>query len=95
MALYMIAVVNIQDAESYRAYEQGAIPTLEGYGVEVLAYGVPRGIEGKVPAQRAALLKFKDQETFDRWYASPAYQAVKQIRIEHAESPFIITLEGL
>ena len=95
MALYMIAVVNVHDVEKYGAYEQGGMASLAEYGVETLAYGAPRIVEGRSPGERAVILKFKDQANFDAWLTSSTYQAVRPLRLENAETPFIMTLEGV
>lgn len=64
------------------------------HGVEVLAAGSePRVIEGNPPPQMNVLLKFSSMEVFDNWYTAPAYQPLKQIRIEttdHGSTEMIV-----
>lgn len=95
MSVYMIAAVTILDSEQYKVYEESGAASLQGYEVEALAIGQPKLVEGTVPSQRVVLLKFKDQETFDRWRASPEYAAARPIRHATAETAFIFTLDSL
>jgi uncharacterized protein (DUF1330 family) len=95
MSLYMIAAINVRDAEQYMLYRKGGSASLGIHGVEVLAAGVPKHVEGILPAKLSVILKFRDQEHFEKWYASPEYQTAVPIRQASADTPFIFTLEGV
>lgn len=96
MSLYLIAGVNKHDPKTYDEYVRRAMPSLEEHHVEALAISdAPQPVEGSSPYGRYVLLKFRDRAHFETWYHSPAYQAALPLRLAAAETPFIVTVEGL
>jgi uncharacterized protein (DUF1330 family) len=96
MAVFLLAAVDRKNPERYQAYEEGAFASVVKYGVQPLAVSDNiRVLEGTAPAGRIVLLKFETQEALDAWYNSPEYQGVIPIRQAHADTPFVVTFEGL
>jgi uncharacterized protein (DUF1330 family) len=64
------------------------------HGVEVLAAGAdPRIVEGSPEPRMNVILKFPSMDAFDAWYTAPAYQPLKQVRVEttdHATTEMIV-----
>ena len=95
MSVYMIGAVTVNNLENYAPYIEGAFASVAKYGVEPLAYGEPRIIEGDAPSERIVMLKFKDNAAFEEWYNSQEYQSVRSVRLANAATPFIFTIDGL
>lgn len=96
MSVFLLAAVDRKNLEAYQAYEDGGVASVAKYGIEPLAISDDiHTIEGKAPASRIVLLRFKDQETLDAWYNSPEYQGVLPIRLANADTPFVVSFAGL
>ncbi len=77
MAAFFIAQYVVNDAAGYRAYQQGAGPTLAAHGAELVSFDVAaETIEGKPPGPQTVIIKFESTAAAKAWYNSPAYQAV-------------------
>ena len=76
MPTYFIAQYVVNDPKLYREYQQGAAPTIQASGGEVIAFDVAsETIEGKPPGPQTVIVKFESTEAAKAWYQSPAYQA--------------------
>ena len=76
MTIYLLAAIDRKDLETYGKYEQAGFESVAKYNVEALAVcDTPELIEGKMPAQRFVLLRFKDKAALDKWYKSPEYRS--------------------
>ncbi|MCF6303974.1 MAG: DUF1330 domain-containing protein [Rhodobacteraceae bacterium] len=74
MAVYAMVHIDVTDAEEYAKYAAIAGPAVAKYGAEFLARGGKSlQMEGKARA-RNVIIKFKDWETAEAFYASPEYQ---------------------
>ncbi len=77
MAAYFIAQYVVKDPAGYRAYQQGAGPTLAQYGGELVSFDVAaETIEGKPPGPQTVIIKFESTKAAKAWYESPEYQKV-------------------
>jgi len=77
MAAYFIAQYVVNDSAGYRAYQQGAGPTLAKHGAELVSFDVAaETIEGTPPGPQTVIIKFASTEAAKAWYNSPEYQAV-------------------
>ena len=94
MAAYVIAEVEVTNAEGYEAYRTQVPATLEQYGgTYVVRGGAIESLEGE-SAGRMVILQFEDVVAAKRWYNSPEYQAIVGTR--HANSTGRLTLvEGV
>ncbi len=81
MAVYGIALINIDDRSEYSKYEQGFFEIFSKYQGELLAVDeAPRVKEGEWPFTRTVIVRFPSEEAFNRWYGSDEYQALAQYR---------------
>lgn len=81
MSVYFIAQVEIHDAEGYAAYMAAAGPTLADGSVKILALDEqPEVIEGEWFGPKTIVMEFDSEESFRKWYDSPAYQEAAKLR---------------
>jgi len=77
MAAYFIAQYIVNDTAGYRAYQQGAGPTLAAHGATLVSFDVAaETIEGKPPGPQTVIIEFPNTAAAKAWYESKAYQAV-------------------
>jgi len=91
MPAYVIADVNIADAERYADYTAQVPATLEPYGGCFLVRGgVTEMVEGDWLPRRLVIIEFPSMDAAHRWYGSPEYQAILGIRHEAATARLIL-----
>ena len=82
---YVIARVNVHDAEAYGRYAALAGVAMKKYGARTLARGGRfEALEGEARA-RNVILEFDDYETAKAYYHSPEYQEARQHRLGAAD----------
>jgi uncharacterized protein (DUF1330 family) len=87
---YIIARVNVHDAEAYGRYAALAPIAMQKYGARVLARGGrSESLEGEARA-RNVVLEFDDYETALAYFHSPEYQEARAHRLGAAD--FDLTL---
>ena len=96
MAAYMIVTIkNVKDRHSMEQYWANVTPTFADSGVKPLAVYTPfESVEGKGSIDGMVLAEFPDMETANRWYESPAYQAIRRYRQDGAESEIVFLDSG-
>lgn len=95
MAAYFIVDVKVEDPTTYEEYRKGVSATLEPYGGKFLARGgAVETIEGDWQPQRLVILEFSDTEQFKRWYNSPEYSALREIRFR-ASTARAVVIQGV
>ncbi len=92
MAAYFIyARSEITDAEVSRRYSELAVPQIHQFGGEVLvARGAVQPLEGDLNPQSVTILRFDDPAALMRWYESPKYAPLKQMRLESNVGDIIV-----
>lgn len=96
MSAYMIAALNIEDAEGYSKYVAEAVETLKKFGAEPLALSYePLVLEGDYPLDLFVLVKFRDLEHLQSWYNSPEYVEARQVRFRTAKTSYLMAVEGM
>lgn len=86
MSAFFIATVTVKDAEKFQEYAAKSKATFDLFDAEVLARGKHQGVlTGNVNHQTAAIVKFKDMDTLDKWYQSDEYQALISLRDQAAD----------
>jgi len=90
---YLVAEVEVTDPAGFQKYVQGLPATYGGYNVRTVIRGKPQPLEGDAP-KNFVLLAFDSAEQAHSWYDSPAYQAIKPLRLNAAKSTVYI-VEGL
>lgn len=85
MPAYVVAMMTVHDAETYREYTDRTPPTVKKYGGRFLTRGEPvASIEGQAYEGRMVLLEFPSKANVESWMADPAYQEAMEFR--HAAS---------
>jgi len=91
MAVYVITMVNITDAEKYSKYSALATIANQKHGGEFMVRGGnPEPVEGQLHYQRVVLNKFDTREQARQFYHSMEYQAAKKEREGAADFNMII-----
>jgi uncharacterized protein (DUF1330 family) len=92
---YVIADVNVTDAERYGDYSAQVSATLEPHGGRFLVRGgETEMIEGDWLPRRLVIIEFPSKDAAHRWYDSTEYQAILGIRHQAARARVIIA-EGV
>lgn len=84
MAAYLIySRTEITDEDASKEYGRLVIPQIREFGGEVLvARGAVTALEGDWDPLAITILKFEDRDALLRWYHSPEYEPLKQMRLE-------------
>lgn len=91
MAVYVITMVNIHDAQKYKAYAELATIANEKHGGKFLVRGGnPEPVEGSLPYERVVVNQFDTREQARTFYHSVEYQAAKAQREGAADFNMII-----
>jgi len=90
MAAYIIARIEVTDAEDYAAYARQTVALAEAAGGRFLAKGGPMTrVEGDGP-DRHVIIAFPDRAAAEAFYASPAYQAILPIALRSSRRDLVI-----
>jgi uncharacterized protein (DUF1330 family) len=94
MPAYLIARVNITDAEKYEDYKKLSPAAIAAYGGKFLSRGGDvETLEGETESRRVVIVEFPDMEAARAFYDSPQYRKARAAREGAAEAQFII-VEG-
>lgn len=81
MTVYFVVNADVTDNEQLTRYRAATTATFEGHDLEVLVSDNEAAvIEGDPIGTRVVVLRFPDRDAFERWYHSPAYQAIIGMR---------------
>ncbi|HUF56892.1 MAG TPA: DUF1330 domain-containing protein [Thermohalobaculum sp.] len=94
-AAYVIAQIDVKDADAYRDYVAAVTPIIEKHGGSYLVRGGrAETVEGTAPGARTVIIRFPSFEAAKAWYESPEYSETKGLR--QAASTSVQTLaEGV
>ena len=91
---YFVAEVEVTDPATYQRYMEKLPETLAPFHSRYLARGGKvDALEGET-AKRIVMIAFDSAEKAREWYGSPAYEAIKPLRLSSAKSRVFIT-EGV
>jgi len=94
MTAYIIAEVEVTDAEAYQAYAAVVPATIAQYGGRFLVRGGTADVlEGEWPQCRRVILEFPSMDAARAWWDSPEYAKPKAMR-RAASTGRLILLEG-
>ncbi len=94
MSAYLIAMVKVNDVETYKKYTVQTPAIVKKYGGKFLACaGEVEALEGEPFHDRLVILEFQSKEALHRWYASEEYQAALKYRHASSEGR-ILVIEG-
>ncbi len=90
MAAYFIAHITIRDPEGYQRYLDGFDQIFDDYRGKVLAVDDhPELLEGESNRPRCVVIEFPTMAELKRWYTSPRYQVLAQLRHQASEADII------
>lgn len=94
MTTYVIADIDVHDAEAYREYVALVPGTVEPFGGRfVIRGGAHETLEGEWRPQRLVMIEFPSADHARRWYESQAYVAAMAIR-HRASTGSLVMVEG-
>ena len=94
MPAYVIADIDVQDAEKFEEYKKLAAPSSVPFGAKYLVRGGKvEGLEGAWLPKRFVVIEFPSVEKAKEWLDSQNYAGPKAIRQSCAKSNFIV-VEG-
>ena len=95
MAAYIIADLVITDPAGFHAYQQRVGATLAPYGgIAIVRGGAHETMEGGWHPQTLVILQFASVAQAWRWYQSPEYTALSDLRKQSAITQAIV-VEGV
>ena len=81
MSAYVIVEFTVKDPDVYREkYAGNAGKTAKEYGAEILANSNWEILDGAPMLSSGVIVQFPDHETALRWYNSPEYQQLIEVR---------------
>ena len=81
MAAFFVGAGMIKDMAAFQEYSAGTPATFALFGGEILTRGgKSHDLTGSGGADMVIVVRFKDMETLDAWYASDEYQALLPLR---------------
>jgi uncharacterized protein (DUF1330 family) len=81
MSAYVIVEFTVKDPDVYREkYAGNAGKTAKEYGAEILANSNWEILDGAPMLSTGVVVQFPDHETALRWYNSPEYQQLIEVR---------------
>jgi uncharacterized protein (DUF1330 family) len=95
MSAYVIVEFTVKDPDVYRdQYAGSAGRTAKEHGAEVLANGDWEVLDGAPLLSSGVIVQFPDRESALRWYNSPEYQQLIDVRAVAMDVRFSL-LDGL
>jgi uncharacterized protein (DUF1330 family) len=94
MAAYILAEIEITNAEGYKEYTKHVPATIAQYGGRFLIRGgASEALEGDWPQCRRVLLEFPTMDAARKWWDSPEYEKPKAMR-QAASNGRLLLMEG-
>lgn len=91
MTAYIIARIEVTDADRYPAYTAKTPALIARHGGRfVVRGGEPRALEGPAERRRLVVIAFPDRAAAEAFYADPDYEPLRAIRWEAARSELIL-----
>jgi uncharacterized protein (DUF1330 family) len=96
MTAYLIVNFDVEDADTYKEYQKGAVPSLGiGANAKVVAYDTETTqIEGENAGHQTVVLEYPTIEDARAAYDSEAYQAVLPLRFQATSKHFGLIVKG-
>jgi uncharacterized protein (DUF1330 family) len=95
VSAYLIVEFTVKDPNVYREqYAANAGKTAKDYGAEALANSNWESLHGDGSLTSGALMRFPDRESAIKWYNSPEYQQLIEVRGLAMDARFSL-LDGL
>ena len=95
MAGYVIGNITITDPDAFAEYGRQVPGTIDAYGGTYLVRGgAPEAVEGDYNPVRIVVLQFESVEQAKKWYNSPEYTPLREIRM-NASTGDLFFVEGI
>jgi len=95
MSVYLIVEFTVKDAELYKEkYSANAGMMAKKYGAEPVANSDWEVLHGDNNFTSGAIMRFPDHETAVKWYNSPEYQQLIEVRSDAMDARFSL-LDGI
>lgn len=95
MPAYILAEIEITNAEGYKEYSQLVPPTLEAFGGKFLHRGGPViALEGSCEERRRVIIEFPTAQAARDWWASDTYAKPRAMRQANSNGRLLL-FEGL
>lgn len=91
MSAYLIAMVRVDDPETYKKYTAKTPDIIARHGGKFLVRGGEvEALEGEPFRDRLVVLEFPSKEHVQNFYQSPEYQEIVKYRHDSSESRFLL-----
>ena len=78
---YLVGQISVRDEALWRRYVEGVARSLEPFAAEVLFRGRCCAVlAGEQPREQVVVIRFRDRDTLQAWFESPAYQELIPLR---------------
>jgi len=95
MSAYVIVEVNVNDPQLFAEYAKGVPATIAAYGGKyVVRGGGVESKEGGWTPKRVVVLEFPSMDQARKWYHSPEYKPLLDMRLKAANAKLIL-VEGV
>ncbi len=95
MPVYLIADIEVTDAEAFARYQREVPATIAAHGgVYRVRGGAPRPLEGGWQPALCVVVEFPDRARFDAWWDSAPVQVLRRLRGSATRSRMIL-VEGV
>ncbi len=95
MAAYVIVEVNVTDQQLFSEYAKGVPATIAAYGGKYLVRGgAVESNEGGWAPKRVVVLEFPSMDQARKWYHSPEYKPLLEMRLKAGNAKLIL-VEGV
>lgn len=95
MPAYVISMMSVHDADTYREYTDRTPPIVRKYGGKFLTRGEAfTCIEGNDYDGRLVILEFPSKADVEAWFADPDYQEAMKFRRAASTMNYLLLQEG-
>jgi len=94
MPAYVLAEIEITNADGYKEYTTTVPATIEQYGGKfIVRGGKAHVLEGEWPERRRVIIEFPSLEAARKWWDSPEYAKPKALRKANSKGRLLL-IEG-
>ena len=95
MPAYVISMMSVHDADTYRQYTDRTPPIVKKYGGKFLTRGEDfTCVEGKEYDGRLVILEFPSKADVEAWFADSDYQEAMKFRHASSEMNYLLLQAG-
>ena len=91
MPAYLVAMVRVDDPDTYKEYTARTPGIIANYGGRFLVRGGPvEALEGAAFKERLVIVEFPSMEVAQSFYNSPEYQEAMPFRVASSDSVILL-----